>query len=67
MAIHLSRAVLRIDFIRRINNSNIVSSIEVGPGDVISRTVKWIGRNIEIVNISTKQRLFTLIEGYETS
>ena len=48
MAAQLSGSVLWVDLIKRLRNNNILF-IEVGPGAVISRTVKWVDRNIEIV------------------
>lgn len=64
MAAQLSRPVLWVDLIKRLRNSNIRLVVEVGPGEVISRTVRWIERNIEIVNTSTHGRLLETIERY---
>ena len=65
MAVQLSRPVKWADLINRVHSSNISLSIEVGPGDVISRTVKWINRNTKIVNILTNERLLKTVEGYK--
>jgi len=63
MAAQLSGPVLWVDLIKRLRNNNILF-IEVGPGAVISRTVKWVDRNIEIVSTATKGRLLKSIESY---
>lgn len=65
MAVQLSRPVLWVDLIRRVHNSNSRLFIEVGPGDMISRTVRWIDRDIQIVNTANKERLLKTVEGYK--
>jgi len=64
MAAQLSHPVLWVDLIKRLRNSNIRLFVEVGPGEVISRTVRWIDRNIEIVSTSTQGKLLETIERY---
>lgn len=64
MVTQLSRPVLWVDLIKRLRSNNIRLFIEVGPGEVISRTVRWIDRNIEIVNTATKGRLLKTVERY---
>jgi hypothetical protein len=49
--------------IKKLHNNNILF-IEAGPGAVISRTVKWVDRNIEIVNTDTQERLLESIQRY---
>lgn len=66
MAAQLSRPVLWVDLIRRLHNSDTGLLVEVGPGKVISRTVRWIDRNIEIVNTSTRERLTETVKAYKT-
>lgn len=64
MAAQLSRPVLWVNLIKRLRSNNIRLFIEVGPNEVISRTVKWIDRNIEIVNTANKGKLLKTIERY---
>ena len=64
MAAHLSGPVLWVDLIKKLHH-NTTLFIEVGPGAVISRTVRWVDRNIEIVNTDTKGRLLQSIERYK--
>jgi len=64
IATQLSSPVSWVDLIKKLHhNTNLF--IEVGPGEVISRTAKWVDRNIEIVNTSTKGRLLKSIESYK--
>jgi len=65
MAAQLSGPVLWVDLIKRLRNNNILF-IEVGPGAVISRTVKWVDRNIEIVNTDNQRMLLKSIESYRS-
>lgn len=64
MITQLSRPVLWVDLIKILYSNNIRLFVEVGPGEVISRTVRWIDRNIEIVNTATKDKLLRTVERY---
>jgi [acyl-carrier-protein] S-malonyltransferase len=64
MAAQLSGPVLWVDLIKILHHNTILF-IEVGPGAVISRTVKWVDRNIEIVNTDNQRRLLKSIESYK--
>lgn len=66
MTAQLTRPVLWVDLIKRLRNNNTRLLIEIGPGAVISRTVRWIDRKIEIVNTATKERLLKAVERYRT-
>ncbi len=66
MAYQLSRPVLWVDLIKKLGTRNKFM-IEVGPGAVISRTVIWIDRNIEIINTAKARGLEKAIERYHTS
>ncbi len=61
MAYQLSRPVLWIDLIKKLGIDNRIM-IEVGPGAVISRTVMWIDREIEIINTAKDRGLKKAIE-----
>jgi len=63
MAAQLSGPVLWVDLIKKLHHNTILF-IEVGPGAVISRTIKWVDRNIEIVNTDNQRRLLKSIERY---
>ncbi len=64
MANQLSGPVLWTDLIKKLSNSNNRLFLEVGPGKVISRTVNWIDRNIEIMNTANKGELLKTIKTY---
>jgi [acyl-carrier-protein] S-malonyltransferase len=64
MGAQLSRPVLWVDLIKRLRSNNTRLFIEVGPGKVISRTVRWIDRNVEIVNTADKASLSRTVERY---
>ena len=64
MAAQLSSPVLWADLIKKLHHNTILF-IEVGPGEVISRTVKWVDRNIEIVNTDNQKGLLQSIETYK--
>jgi [acyl-carrier-protein] S-malonyltransferase len=64
MAAQLSHPVLWVDLIKRLRSNNTRLFIEVGPGKVISRTVRWIDRDIEIMNTANKDSLLTTVERY---
>lgn len=63
MAYQLSRPVLWVDLIKKLGKNSPLM-IEVGPGAVISRTVIWIDRNIEIINTAKKRGLKKAIEKF---
>ncbi|MBN1849280.1 MAG: acyltransferase domain-containing protein [Deltaproteobacteria bacterium] len=62
LAIQLSHPVFWSDLITQLANGMNGFLYEVGPGAVISRTVRWIDRNIQIHNISNKDRLMNVLE-----
>jgi [acyl-carrier-protein] S-malonyltransferase len=66
MAAQLSRSVLWVDLIRKLRNSAARLFIEVGPGSVISRTVRWIDRDIDILAASDKESLQKAVERCKT-
>jgi malonyl CoA-acyl carrier protein transacylase len=63
IAAQISRPVLWVDLIKRLSDRNPLF-VEVGPNSVISRTVKWIDRNIEIMNTSTTGSFLKTVERY---
>jgi len=66
MAAQLSHSVFWVDLIRKLRNSDAGLFIEVGPGTVISRTVRWIDRGIEILSASGKESLLEAVERCKT-
>lgn len=65
MASQLSHPVFWSDLIKKLGQNAAGLFYEIGPGTVISRTVRWIDRNIEIINTSNKERLLNTIESHK--
>lgn len=57
MASQLSNPVLWVDLIKKLGHNNNRLLIEVGPGAVLFRTVRWIDRKFEIVITATEKGL----------
>lgn len=64
MAEQLSGPVYWVELIQRLGLGNAKLLIEVGPGAVISRTVRWIDRNIETAYTATNEILDKAIVKY---
>ncbi len=64
MAEQLSGPVYWVELVQKLALNNFKLLIEVGPGAVISRTVRWIDRNIEIATTATNERLARAITKY---
>ena len=62
MADQLSHPVLWVDVIKGLRDNSTKLVIEIGPGAVISRTVRWIDRSIETMVTATKERLLKVVE-----
>jgi len=57
MASQLSNPVLWVDLIKKLGHNNNRLLIEVGPGAVLFRTVRWIDRTFEIAVTATEEGL----------
>ncbi len=66
MAVQLSGPVLWVNLIKEISHNRNRLLLEVGPGAVIFRTVKWIDRNIEMMTTDSTEGLNTVIEKLKT-
>jgi [acyl-carrier-protein] S-malonyltransferase len=66
MATQLSGPVLWVDLIKKLTSEYSGLFVEVGPGEVISRTVRWIDRNLEMASTATNERLLKTIERSRT-
>lgn len=62
MANQLSGPVLWVDLIKKLSIEYPRLFLEVGPGEVISRTVRWIERNVEMASTATNERMLQAIE-----
>ena len=66
MAAQLSGPVLWVDLIRRLVRTNARLLIEVGPGALIYRTVRWIDRNLEVMTTATEKDLKAAVDTYKS-
>ena len=66
MAHQLSHPVRWVDVIRKLKNGDRLF-IEIGPGAVLSRTVRWIDRRIKMMNTGTVEALMKALEHMEHS
>lgn len=57
MATQLSNPVLWVDLIKKLGHNYTRLLIEVGPGAVLFRTVRWIDRKFEVVITATEEGL----------
>jgi len=62
MAEQLRRPVLWIDVVRKLHDGTNNLFIEVGPGAVLFRTVRWIDRHIEIMVTTKRENVMKVIE-----
>jgi [acyl-carrier-protein] S-malonyltransferase len=64
MANQLSRPVFWVDLLSRLRNRGKSRWFEIGPGTIISRTVRWADRRIEIMNTDGKEKVQAIIRQY---
>lgn len=64
MASQLSGPVRWVDLIKRLCDKRNGMVFEVGPGHVISRTVRWIDRNIKIIDTATNAKVMDAVGKY---
>ncbi len=62
MAAQLSHPVLWVDLVKKLGNRNNRLFVEIGPGATLFRTVRWIDRNIEIMNTTNNEKLSEVID-----
>ena len=62
MANQLSGPVLWVDLIKKLSVEYSGLFLEVGPGEVISRTLRWIDRDVEMASTATNKRMLQAIE-----
>lgn len=65
MAAQLSGPVLWVDLILSLIRRNARLLIEVGPGALISRTVRWIDRRLDVMITSTEDDVAAAVDKYK--
>jgi len=53
MAMQLSHPVLWVDLIHKLSHNQVRTMVETGPGTMLSRSIRWIDRRIQILDSST--------------
>ncbi|MBW1723287.1 MAG: ACP S-malonyltransferase, partial [Deltaproteobacteria bacterium] len=61
LALQLSSPVRWADLIRRFKDQGSTVFVEMGPGTVLSRTLRWIDRDIRVENTSTREDMLRTI------
>ena len=57
MAMQLCRPVRWVELIQLFRKNGMELCVEIGPGAVLARTVRWIDRDIEMMYTDTVERL----------
>jgi len=66
MAMQLSRPVRWMELIQLFRSNGMKLCVEVGPGAVLSRTVRWIDRNIEMMYTDPAKRLNNVLSSCQS-
>ena len=62
MADQLTGRVFWVDLIEKLNGAGPCRWFEVGPGEVLARTIRWIDRGIDVCGIGHAQQLRALAQ-----
>jgi len=66
MAEQLSGPLRWVELVKKLDYYHNGLFLEVGPSTILSRTVRWIDRKIEIMHTATLERLALIVEKYNT-
>lgn len=61
MVYQLSHPVLWVDLIKKLRHKNVSQMVEIGTGDMLSRTIRWIDRTIAAMNTDTADNIKRVI------
>ena len=62
MALQLSHPVLWVDLIRKLGHNHVNTLIEIGPGTMLSRSIRWIDRHIAMLDTTSASRIQDVIQ-----
>jgi len=62
MARQLSHPVLWVDLIQQLRHNQVTTLVEAGPGTMLSRTIRWIDRHLQMRDTSTADHVRDLIQ-----
>ncbi len=62
MALQLSHPVLWVDLIRKLRHNLAHTLVEIGPGTMLSRSIRWIDRHIAMLDTTSASRIQDVIQ-----
>jgi [acyl-carrier-protein] S-malonyltransferase len=62
MALQLSHPVLWVDLIRKLRHNHVGSLVEIGPGSMLSRSIRWIDRHIDMLDTTSADRIQAVVQ-----
>jgi malonyl CoA-acyl carrier protein transacylase len=66
MAMQLSHPVLWVDLIRKLRHNLAHTLVEIGPGTMLSRSIRWIDRHIPIMDTRSVNRIQDVVQKLKT-
>jgi len=57
MGMQLSHPVLWVDLIKKLSHNQVAVLVETGPGTMLSRSIRWIDRGIQMLDTATTDRV----------
>jgi [acyl-carrier-protein] S-malonyltransferase len=62
MAMQLSHSVLWVDLIQKLRHNLAHTLVEIGPGTMLSRSIRWIDRHITMMDTSSLNRIQDVVQ-----
>ncbi len=62
MALQLSHPVLWVDLIHQLRHNQLATLVEAGPGTMLSRSIRWIDRHVQMLDTSTSGHVQNVIQ-----
>jgi len=62
MALQLSHPVLWVDLIQKLGHNHVDTLVEIGPGTMLSRSIRWIDRHIAIQDTNSANRIQDVVQ-----
>jgi [acyl-carrier-protein] S-malonyltransferase len=62
MALQLSHSVLWVDLIRKLGHNHTKTLVEIGPGSMLSRSIRWIDRHITTLDTISASRIQNVVQ-----
>jgi len=66
MADQLHQPVLWVDLIKKLRDNKYNTMVEVGPGTLISRSVRWVDRRIQMLNTASMRQIQRVVQRLST-